>query len=469
MFRLERFPRAIVALALSCSAIACSRSGEQELAATTTEDPPPTNRVAIPKIVRDNLGITFATAQRRVVSRTLRVPGRFELPPAAVREVRSMIDGRVELLVTQYQEIAVGTPLFRLESPRWRELQQEIAEAEAALLEVRAKSSSIGPLRDAHRVHEQALADAQALWQERVRALENAQSVGGGRADELATARAALATTRSDHGEVLEKDAELEARAREIEAREHAAASRFDLLLASASTLASMPRQALLDDDSGVPRWRQLDVVEVAATTRGVVSSIACSNGAWLEGTALVMTIVDPALLRFHAHGLQNDLWRLRDGLPAQVVAPLGSSLADHDAMRGPLKLGLAADPDQRTIDLYCEPESLAPWARPGVTAFLEVVLDGGEAELSIPLAALARDGLERVFFRRDPKDEDLAIRMVADLGIDDGRHVVVKSGLREGDEVVLDGVHQLMLATSGNAAKGGHFHADGTFHRGDD
>jgi hypothetical protein len=44
---------------------------------------------------------------------------------------------------------------------------------------------------------------------------------------------------------------------------------------------------------------------------------------------------------------------------------------------------------------------------------------------------------------------------------------VIVQSGLAEGDEVVVDGLYELKLATSqaGGAVKGGHFHADGTFH----
>jgi multidrug efflux pump subunit AcrA (membrane-fusion protein) len=81
------------------------------------------------------------------------------------------------------------------------------------------------------------------------------------------------------------------------------------------------------------------------------------------------------------------------------------------------------------------------------------------------------QDGLAPVFFRRDPKDSNKAIRTNADLGIDDGRWVVVHSGLRAGDEIILDGAFQLMLAStqSGGTPAGGHFHADGTFHSGDE
>jgi hypothetical protein len=70
--------------------------------------------------------------------------------------------------------------------------------------------------------------------------------------------------------------------------------------------------------------------------------------------------------------------------------------------------------------------------------------------------------------FRRNPKDKDQVIRIEADLGVDDGRWIEVKSGLVDGDEVVLDGAYELMLASSATAAKGGHFHADGTWHADD-
>ena len=86
-----------------------------------------------------------------------------------------------------------------------------------------------------------------------------------------------------------------------------------------------------------------------------------------------------------------------------------------------------------------------------------------------MPLAAVQQDGLEAVLFRRNPEKPNEVIRIEGDLGANDGRWVSVLSGLRDGDEVVLDGSFQLMLATSGSMQKGGHFHADGTFHEGED
>ena len=46
-------------------------------------------------------------------------------------------------------------------------------------------------------------------------------------------------------------------------------------------------------------------------------------------------------------------------------------------------------------------------------------------------------------------------------------RWIVIKSGVRLGDEIVMNGAYELKLATAlaGTQQKGGHFHADGTFH----
>jgi non-ribosomal peptide synthetase component F len=124
------------------------------------------------------------------------------------------------------------------------------------------------------------------------------------------------------------------------------------------------------------------------------------------------------------------------------------------------------ADPATRTITIFATPtEAPPPWARPGVVVSLEIAPSNAAAELSIPKAAILRDGLKHVFFRRDPSNPDRAIRLEADLGADDGRFVAIRSGVRDGDEVVLAGAYQLMLASSGSAQRGGHYHADGTFH----
>ena len=469
--------------------VSCDRSGsnEQRVAEHAdgdghdhAKDEAPTNPnlVAIPAAVRSNLGITFIEVERRRVEQTLRVPGRFEYLPTARREYRTAVPGRVELLVEQFERVEAGQPLYRLDSPAWRETQQQLADATAQIERLGARLETFEPLLAAHQQHEDSLHESVAVWDERVEQLQSVREAGGGRVDELAQARAALASTRADLANVMEKKAELSADRQQAIADLRASRSRLEYLIDAASAVVSRSREeltAIHDTPRGPePAWASITTIMVTATEAGVVEMLGLTNGSWTDEKTPVLTVVQPDRLRFRASGLQSDLGVLRDGLSARIVPPTptttGRAVPLTDTMEGTLSLGLAGDPNDRSLDLYVVPGDLKPWARPGISAQLEIVTDAtASPELTIPLAAVQRDGLTPVIFRRNPSNPNEAMRMEADLGKDDGRWVALLSGVRDGDEVVLDGAFQLMLATSGSIQKGGHFHSDGTFHEGED
>jgi len=498
----DRNARLILPVLLALATLGCekksadapaSKAGDAALAGT--------NRVDINAAVRQNLGITFAKVESRHVARTLRVPGRFELLPTAKREYRAAASGTVELLVQQYQAVAAGTPLYRLDSPRWREMQKELAEAEASVKLAQAGVDSIEPLLAAHENHHAEIQKAVDLWTTRVSTLEQLQSAGGAAGEEVAQAKASLASSRSELAETLEKEAELLARKTETAAQLDAATSRLAFLFEAAATLAGTSASELqqpivsapgsADARASTPRWRTINAIEVRALTPGVVDSVHAVSGGVIDQHAHVLSTVQPEQVRFRAVGLQSDLPRLADRQQASVVAAQPAAPANRgtsaatigdssQTFTGTLTLAPTADPERRTIELILNPAAgtTAPaWAKAGVSAFLEVVTAGstpgsstGAAEqLAIPLKCVARDGTAAIIFRRDPADPNKAIRMEADLGLDDGRWIVIKSGVGEGNEIVLDGVYQLMVATSGSTPKGGHFHPDGTFHEGED
>ncbi len=430
------------------------------------------NGVAVPESVRRNLGITFAKVERRAVARTVRIPGRFELLPNARREYRTMLSGQVELAVSQYEAVEPGKPLYTLDSPAWRELQAKLNEADGAIRQAKARVQTMKPLMDAHKNHEESLRESVEVWTDRVRQLEKGQGSGVISAETFAQARGTLSQNRSDLAEVMEKEAELQGRQVEVESELAVARERSELLLMNASSLLEIDKSKLTETANGDtdphPLWKRISKVEVRAAVPGIVESFSLTNGSWATETSLVLATVRPELIRFRAQGLQSDLGRLRNGLPARVVPPKGGSIEMQDTMAGTITMGLLANPDERTIEVFVTPDRLSSWARAGVAAHLEIIAEGSSPEeLAVPVSATIRDGLSTVFFRRNPKKPDEVIRMEGDLGISDGRWVVVKSGLREGDEVVLDGVYQLMLASSASVQQGGHYDSDGTFHTG--
>ncbi len=466
---------------MSAALAGCDGDGGGVVARSQDEshEPVPTNRVAIPSSVRTNLGIRFVTVERRRIEQTLRVPGRFEYLPTARREYRPGIRGRVELLVEQFDHVEAGAVLFLIDAPGWRETQRSLAEAKAQIGLLGVQLGTFGPLFEAHEVHDESLRQSIAIWEARVGQLEAVREAGGGRAESLAAARAALAAARAEQADVQEKEATLRARERQTRADLDASRDRLRYLARSASSLVSMEVSDLLAPVDGgggvgeVPRWSVIDRIEVRAAESGVVERLGMTNGSWADEQTPVLTVVRPDRLRFRASALQSDLGVLRDGLSARIVPPTptngGRAVPLQETMDGVLALGLAGDSSDRTLDLFVVPETLRDWARPGVTAQLEIVTDStATPELAIPLAAVQRDGLAPVIFRRAPDNPNEVIRVDADLGPDDGRWVALLSGVRDEDQIVLDGAFQLMLATSGSIQQGGHFHADGTFHEGE-
>lgn len=451
---------------------------------------PKTNRVDVPAAVRRNLGISFARAEQRLVEGTTRVPGRFEMLPQARQTYHARLGGSLELLVTQYARVEPGDVLFRIDAPAWRETQQALSDLVASIQHAQVGLRALGPRIEAVDGHRAGVLAQHDVWEARIQQLAGIGAAGGGVATARTEAQAQLAALRTTVAEIEEEIADLRAQRALLEAQlashrtanpclyaealgEAARPGCVDIALARAATLLGVTAAALKEpvviEGETRPRWRTLDRLEVRARQGGVVEHIDVSDGAWVELGSEVLAVADPARVRFRGSGLQADLARLTDGMTAHILPPGRAAAAAAASVPATVTLGLEADALTRRIDLIAAPTAttLPAWARAGVTTEMEVVLDStGGTRLAIPLASVIQDGLERVIFRRDPKDADRVIRIEADLGLDDGHWVVVESGLMDGDEVVRDGIYELMLASStGGAAKGGHFHADGTFH----
>ncbi|MCA8911186.1 MAG: HlyD family efflux transporter periplasmic adaptor subunit [Planctomycetes bacterium] len=465
-----------------------------------------TNRIDIPNKVIQNLGITFAQVESRRVEQTLRAPGQFESPPEARREYHTMLPGRVEILVTQYQQVEPGTPLFRLESPEWRKIQEGLAAADSAVIALSderkvlqaernaadeslklypARVEALNVLTQASVDHVASLVDTRDHWKTRVADLEELLKQGAGKASELAEARGQLKSTLSAIAEEDERKAEiaeqvaalnaekqerqlsiavLDSRLESKDSEIKTAEAAFDRALQSAAGSLGYAVEDLRSDDA----WRTLDKFTVEATAAGVVNHVHASTGAWVDANTEIIATLDLTRLRFRAKALQADLGLLKEGLKAHVVPPEGGSLESAETAEGVLRLPVEADAGERVIDLLILFEKLPAWARPGVTAEAEVVYNPSAREqMAIPVRCVVQDGLDKVVFARDPDSRDKVIRATPQLGPSDGRWIVIYTDVMVGQDVVLDGVYELKLTGSGKAPKGGHFHADGTFHAG--
>ncbi|MDA0989383.1 MAG: HlyD family efflux transporter periplasmic adaptor subunit [Verrucomicrobia bacterium] len=437
----------VALLMAACSRPEAPTSGSE----STAEAPSSPNSIDINPTVRNNLGITFAYVERRRVADTLRVPGVFELRPLARHEYRTMLAGRVDLMVDQYQDVAPGDLLYRYQSPAWTEMKQDILLGEQAVEEAK-----VG-IEVARARLEEGRAQLERM-QQRLIALEAADFGNAELRAEAERTQAALPR--------------LEAELRLSETKRVNAERMREHALHRAVSATGVAEEDLVRevDHAGerVPAYRTLDWIDVRAMESGVVEHLSVTDGAFVEPPALVVTTVDPSDVRFRATALQSDLPHITAGTTAHIVPPRTQSIPINDAIEATISIGLEAHPDQRTMTVIAMLQEMRPWIHPGVSAFLEIPLAStGGAALAIPRSAVVQDGISHVFFRRDPGNPNRAIRVDADMGVDDGRWVEIHSGLSPNDEVVLDGAYELKLATarSGTAQKGGHFHADGEFH----
>ncbi|MEK7415347.1 MAG: hypothetical protein AAB263_18730, partial [Planctomycetota bacterium] len=418
----------------------------------------------LPKAAQQNLGITWATAEYRIVQGVVRMPGRFEAESTARRAYRAPLAGRIELLVKPYQRVAAGTVLYRLYAADWQRLQQALADATAAVIAAAEQHAAAVE-------HVAALDGAVSLWSARLATLDKLGQELGGKAAERAEVAGRVAELRIS---LAEAKRELAAAARQaFGADGHAecgqARMRLHLLLAQAAQLTALPEAELAASDShGIPAWAAITALEFRAAFAGVVEGEVQASGGWADANAHVLTVIDPTGVRLRAAGLQADLPRLRDGMTARIVA---ADPAVTQSIAASLVIGPVADAIDRSVELIAHPVAggtIPVWVRPGVTANLEVVLSGtADEELAIPVAATIRDGLKTIYFRRDQKHPDRVTKDEADLGASDGRWVVVQSNLKEGDQVVLGGIYPLKLSQQESGAQTGHFEADGTFHTG--
>jgi len=384
-------------------------------------------RLPIPDTVKRNLGLVFAEAKYRSVASTTTLTGHFELKPSGQHHYPLPLEGRVNILVKPLQKIKTGQLLAEIDSPTWRNLQQSLTEAKSSL----------------------ELAKAGVLKAE---AAERAAGAIQGVDDESNVYKADRHVAIS---------------------QVNASKANLEQLILQASTLTGIPATELSQKNENVPQWSTIQRVPIKAVSDGVVQEVDSSSNTWVEKGAEIIHVVDPKQLRFKGIALQSDVYDdLRNNQLAVITPPTGPGLLrTNQSVRGKVRIGVTGDPEIRTIDVFIDllGNELPIWVQPEMAAVAKVVTSGSvdDEELSIPTRAIIQDGLDTVYFLVDPKSKSSVIRKIADMGPTDGKWTTIYSGLAENDEVVVDGVYQLKLATSAQVTKGGHFEADGTWHEG--
>ncbi|MFT5431609.1 MAG: hypothetical protein ACI9OJ_002306, partial [Myxococcota bacterium] len=394
-------------------------------------------------------------AERRSVTKTLRLAGTFELSSSGRQPYHAGLPGSVTTQVQPLDRVEAGQLLATISSPTLIERRHELHVA----------SDGVGAADDAATLASERVRAAKmelAQLDKRVKRLKRAGAKDANLETRVATLRQSLRVLR----------AEQSARKREVTRAEH----RFEAELLGFATVLGVTVEALTaagasdgDHGSSKPLWESVEHVEVRASAAGVVADSVLSSGAWVETGARIVEVHDPSRVRLVAQAISSDVQRLTDGQKVEVLRS-GPAGTGPKATIGVLRFGTAADARLRTLPVVVVLDSAPVWARPGLTGFVEATVSGTPTPVvAIPAAALVRDGLVDVFFKRLNADPNTVIRVEAERGESDGRWVGIKGGVEPGDEIVVDGAYELKLASSEKSNAIGHIHADGSFHKGDD
>lgn len=419
---------------------------------------------------RQSLGLLFETVEQRPRGPLLDFPGSVE-PTYDARHIASApLAGRIELVVLPMETVAEGAVLFRIDAPDWRILQADLAEAEATISGLDAWLGEVETLVLAHRRHEAALSSLEDRWKDRLSQLESIRESAGGQASALVTAQAALLDARARLSEAQEVGARLAVdRAEHVASRESMLARRRSLL-ARASTLVGKSVEDLSVTTAAGPAWAAVSRIEVRARRGGLVDVLHENDGAWAEAGRAILELRRTDALWVHADVWQADLPKLAASAIV-TIRPASGPAGDTRAARATLRPGLTADPREMSAAAIAIFDGGPPaWARPGLAVRVQVEPpEEASSSPAVPLAAIRRDGLERVVWVEDPSNKATLICIPVEVIDEADGWAWIESPIEPGMRVVVRGAGRLSLAVSGSESSGGHMHADGTFHAEDD
>lgn len=204
--------------------------------------------------------------------------------------------------------------------------------------------------------------------------------------------------------------------------------------------------------------------VTLRAPAGGVIVTVHVSSRTWVDRDAPLVAIQDPSTLMFRALLPEADAATLPPNARLEIQVPG----VDDAIPAGVANLRPVADAKTRSLLVEALVRNPDGKLRAGSSATGNLLVSVSKSEeVLIPLDCVVRDGLESIVFRRDPAKPNEVIRVPVSLGARSGGWVEVMAGVGPQDELVKNGIHQLKQTGIGKADAGGHFHADGTFHKG--
>lgn len=475
-------------------------------APTSHAGAPPTNRIKVTADIQANLGMTWASARRGQLEHRVAIPGELVAPPDRKWTIRAPLSGTVAKIAGRWSPVKEGDVVAELVSSQLADIQAKIydalASAEEARMALRKAQAEVKPEQTYAKALTQAAAGALGAEARAAAVLANARTVtqaAQARVRELqglkaseAVSQATLIAAQRDaldlnrgavEAERALRSARVESRELELKAvgartRSSESAGRIALIttrvtaaeaahgqvLRSLAAASGLTVEELAAAKNGAPRWATMRSVTLRAPAGGVIVTVHVSSRTWVDRDAPLVAIQDPSTLMFRALLPEADAATLPPNARLEIQVPG----VDDAIPAGVANLRPVADAKTRSLLVEALVRNPDGKLRAGSSATGNLLVSVSKSEeVLIPLDCVVRDGLESIVFRRDPAKPNEVIRVPVSLGARSGGWVEVMAGVGPQDELVKNGIHQLKQTGIGKADAGGHFHADGTFHKG--
>ncbi|MCI0721739.1 MAG: efflux RND transporter periplasmic adaptor subunit [Acidobacteria bacterium] len=174
----------------------------------------------------------------------------------------------------------------------------------------------------------------------------------------------------------------------------------------------------------------------------GVITKYDAAQGELLEPEREVFTLVDTSVVWVLADVYERDLGKVREGQTARIRVPA----YPDEFFEGKITyIGDVLDPDSRTVKVRTVVANPDGRLKLGMFATVEIPLPVKEEAVVIPTAAAQVVGnLQVVFVQKSPMQFE---KRVVELGERAGNWVEVRSGLRPGERIVVEGAFYVKSA----------------------
>jgi len=193
--------------------------------------------------------------------------------------------------------------------------------------------------------------------------------------------------------------------------------------------------------------------ITLYAPIEGKVVEIKAVRGAMVDPATEILTIIDPRLLWVDAEIYEKDIAKVKIGQKVEIRVPAHPK----EVFNGRVTyIGDVVSEETRTITVRTEVANDGQLLKPGMFADVDIVLDEGQRVLVVPTAAVLEEGKQKIVFVKE--QGQFVRREIATGAVYNNCHQVL-SGLKPGEQVVVEGNHELKSKLQEEVLKAAEVH----------